>query len=255
MHLIAITSDARLLLCTSGNSHTLPTTDLLASLPCISRQFNFSSDNQEFTAVAIDSSYVPVSQRLQLIALRDAALLIPPTLWQAAAKGRELTHWDITTKFCSRCCDELTPHSPISKICPQCRAEYFPPLSPAIIVLVRKGNEALLVHARNFTRPFFGLVAGFVETGESLEEAVTREVMEETSLRITNLRYFGSQSWPYPSTLMLAFTADYAGGELKFADGELSDGGFFSPKSLPQLPSPPSISRQLIDAWLAEAGS
>ena len=96
----------------------------------------------------------------------------------------------------------------------------------------------------------FALVAGFVETGESLEECVMREVREETSLEIGNIRYFGSQSWPFPSPLRVAFTADYLSGDIIFADEELTEGGWFDRKNVPPLPTLPSLSRRLIDAWL-----
>ena len=118
-----------------------------------------------------------------------------------------------------------------------------------MVVLVIRGREALLVHAASFRRPFYALVAGFVETGETLEQCVAREVREETTLEIDDIRYRGSQSWPFPSQLMLGFTARYRSGDLAFADGELTAGAFFSRDSLPMLPTPPSLSRALIDAW------
>ncbi len=101
------------------------------------------------------------------------------------------------------------------KKCPQCRNEMYPPISTAIIVLVRRGEEILLVHAHNFRGTFYGLVAGFLEAGETLEQCVRREVMEETGLSIKNITYFDSQPWPYPSGLMVGFFADYENGEIK----------------------------------------
>lgn len=184
--------------------------------------------------------------------LREAFPRLTHADYAAAAKGMELLFWDTQTQYCSKCGGRLRRNSPISKICPDCGREIWPQMTPAVIVLIRRGREALLVHARNFRRPFFGLVAGFVETGESLEECVAREVREETSLTVRNVRYFGSQSWPFPSQLMIGFTADYEDGELRFADGELTEGGFFTPETLPQIPTPPSIARRLIEAWLAQ---
>lgn len=140
---------------------------------------------------------------------------------------------------------------PISKKCPDCGREIFPQLSPAVIVLITRDDSILLARGKNFRGPYYGLIAGFVETGETLEQCVAREVMEETSLTVKNIRYIGSQSWPFPSSLMLAFTAEYAGGDIRLADGELACARFFTPDTLPQLPPPPSIARALIDRWLA----
>ena len=144
-------------------------------------------------------------------------------------------------------------HTDISKRCEECGKEVWPSLATAIIVLVHRGNEVLLVHARNFRGNFFGLVAGFVETGESLEEAVHREVMEETGLTITNLRYFGSQPWPYPSGLMVGFHADYVSGEIKLQKEELAAGQWFTKDNLPEIPEKLSIARRIIDDWLSNA--
>ena len=128
------------------------------------------------------------------------------------------------TKFCGVCGSPMKMHTDISKRCTECGKEVWPQLATAIIVLIHKGDEVLLVHARNFKSNFMGLVAGFVETGETLEEAVHREVKEETNLEITNLRYFSSQPWPYPCGLMVGFNADYVSGEIKLQTSELARG-------------------------------
>lgn len=206
----------------------------------------------------IDAEAVPMAETavpapgLRWVGLRETSTVIPADHYRAAAKAAELLHWDSTTRFCGVCGERMERHTEISKRCLGCGREIWPSLSPAAIVLVKHGDKALLVHAKTFSRPFYGLVAGFVETGESIEETVEREVKEETNLHIRNIRYFGSQTWPFPAQLMIGFTADYAGGELKFADGELTSGGFFSRDSLPLIPGPPSIARKMIDAWLAE---
>lgn len=182
--------------------------------------------------------------------LRESWGELPEEKYRAAAKAAELINWDIEERHCAADGTLLVRNSEISKRCPHCGREYFPRLNPAIVVLVTRGEEALLVHAKNFRKNFMALVAGFVETGESLEECVKREVKEETTLEVDNVRYLGSQSWPFPHQLMMGFTAEYCSGKLKFADGELSSGGFFTRDNPPQLPSPPSLSRQIIDLWL-----
>lgn len=214
--------------------------------------FSIYADDIVYSArdMALTTGELPSATTLY--GLREAYPRMDENEYRAAGKAMELMHWDSCSRFCGSCGAPMTRSTEISKFCPRCGREVFAQVSPAIIVLVRRGDEALLVHARNFSRPFFGLVAGFVETGESLEECVRREVMEETSLRVKNIRYAGSQPWPYPNSLMLGFTADYDSGELRFADGELSEGGFFGVDNLPLLPPPPSIARRLIDEWAAE---
>ena len=183
------------------------------------------------------------------IDLRKSFHLLPREHYLKAGKCRELIYWDSNTQYCGTCGTPLRMHTPISKCCPQCGREIWPALSPAIIVLVHKGNEALLVHARNFKGDYYGLVAGFVETGETLEEAVHREVAEETGITITNLRYFGSQPWPYPNGLMVGFEADYVAGNIHLQKEELSHGAWFSKEKLPAVPDKLSIARKMIDHW------
>ena len=144
-------------------------------------------------------------------------------------------------------------HTEISKRCTHCGKEIWPLLATAIIVLIHREDKVLLVHARNFRGKFFGLVAGFVETGETLEEAVVREVHEEVGIKIKNIRYFASQPWPYPCGLMVGFTADYVSGELHLQRSELDDAGWFDRDHLPPVPDKMSIARQLIDSWLEES--
>ena len=184
--------------------------------------------------------------------LRPSWYKLSKDLYQTAGKCHEILYWDQNTQFCGVCGAPMKMHTEISKRCTQCGKEVWPQLATAIIVLIHKGEEVLLVHAKNFRGNFFGLVAGFVETGESLEEAVHREVMEETGLTIENIRYFGSQPWPYPCGLMVGFEADYVSGTIKLQREELAAGSWFSKDNLPTIPEKLSIARQLIDSWLAE---
>ena len=138
------------------------------------------------------------------------------------------------------------------KRCPNCGKEIWPQVSPAVIVLVHRGDEILLVRANSFKDNHYGLVAGFVETGETLEEAVHREVFEETGIRINNLRYFASQPWPYPSGVMVGYNADYVEGEIHLQWSELCKGSWFTKDNLPNLPEKLSIARMLIDHWLEQ---
>lgn len=188
------------------------------------------------------------------IELREAWRRLGDTKWQIAAKEQELINFRSMNHFCSSCGGEMEEASEISLKCRKCGREIWPHLSPAMVVLVtrKNGEEALFVHAANFRNPdVHALVAGFVETGETLEECVAREIREETSLEVSDIRYVGSQSWPFPSQMMVGFTARYESGELRLADGELTHAGWFTRNSLPQLPTPPSLSRRIIDLWLS----
>lgn len=187
----------------------------------------------------------------RMMGLRASWDLLPQAAYDEAGKAFQLLYWDTHSRYCPVCGTPTEQTTPICKRCPRCGHELYPPIAPAIIVLIRKGEEILLVHARNFRGNFHGLVAGFIEVGETLEECVRREVREETGLEIKELRYFASQPWPYPSGLMIGFTATYAGGSLKLQTEELSTGAFFSKDNLPEIPRKLSLARKLIDAWLA----
>ncbi len=195
------------------------------------------------------------SERYEMCPLRQSYYKLPESDYLQAGKCQELLYWDQNTRFCGVCGGPMHFDTPISKKCDHCGKEWWPQLAIAIIVLIRRQShdgreEVLLVHANSFRDNHYGLVAGFVETGETLEEAVHREVMEETGLHIKNLRYFASQPWPYPCGLMVGFTADYDGGKIHLQRSELSKGSWFDRDHLPHIPEKLSIARHLIDDWL-----
>lgn len=195
---------------------------------------------------------LPAASGLEWVDLRASWDLLPAEDYAAAAHAETWVYWERSNRYCPACGTPLVRFLPMGKRCPACGAEHFPHLAPAVIVRIRRGDTILLVRARTFRHYMFGLVAGFVEGGETLEEAVRREVREETGLEIRDVRYFASQPWPYPSGVMIGFTADYASGEIRLADGELLEAAFFDRHHLPPIPSPMSIARRLIDDWLAE---
>jgi NAD+ diphosphatase len=131
----------------------------------------------------------------------------------------------------------------------------YPRISPAIITLVRKGDLALLASNAKFPGAFYSTLAGFAEIGESLEETLIREVHEEAGVKVNHVRYFGSQPWPFPNSLMIAFTAEHESGEIKIDPNELSDAKWYSIAELPMIPPPLSIARQLINAWIADVSA
>ena len=210
-------------------------------------QVSSNPDNE--TSVVAYSTDHPAPAGYTFYDLRQSYFVLSDADYQLAGKCHELVYWDQRTRYCGHCGTPQILQEGLYKECPSCHQLSWPQLSTAIIVLISRGNEVLLVRSKDFRGNYYGLVAGFVETGESLEEAVIREVKEETSLTIRNLRYFGSQPWPYPSGLMVGFTAEYADGELHLQASELSEGGWFNYNQLPEIPQKMSIARRLIDHW------
>lgn len=186
---------------------------------------------------------------LQMVGLRKTHDILSSDDYQLAGKGAELLYWDHNTRFCGVCGGTNKWMTDISKKCTECGKEWWPSAATAIIVRIQREDRILLVRARNFRGNHYGLVAGFLETGESLEQCVAREVHEEVGIKIKNLRYFGSQPWPYPFGLMVGFTADYDEGELNLQKEELCEGGWFTRDNLPNIPDKASIARKLIDDW------
>ena len=170
-----------------------------------------------------------------------------------AGRASLLLDWQRNHRYCGRCATptERQAHE-FSCRCPACGLLAYPRLSPAVMVLVRDGVRLLLARSPRFKPGVFSALAGFVEAGETLEECARREVREEVGVEIANLRYFRSQPWPFPDSLMLAFFADYAGGELRPDPSEIEAAGWFSLEELPPLPDPVSIARRLIDAACVE---
>jgi NAD+ diphosphatase len=177
---------------------------------------------------------------------------LPDEQFSIAGRAVQILLWDQTHRFCGRC-GQPTVHAPAerAKLCPRCGLLSFPRLSPAVIMLIRRGDELLLARNKAFADGFFSVLAGFVEPGESLEETVAREVREEVGLEVTDIGYFGSQPWPFPHSLMIGFTATYAGGEIRLQADEIAEAGWFHKRGdLPRLPGKLSIARRLIDSFI-----
>ena len=167
-----------------------------------------------------------------------------------AARASHILLFDRTTKFCGVCgAPNLQVETEIAKLCPECGQVIYPRLSPAIVVLVRRGTS-FLARSPRFPPGMYSVIAGFVEPGETIEHAVHREVMEETGICISDLHYIGSQPWPFPDSLMIGFVASYAGGTLTVDAREIEDAGWFKRDGLPGLPGPLSLSRALIDMFV-----
>lgn len=202
--------------------------------------------------VASDVSLPPGLAAVDLRRLFD---VFDDLLFGVAGRAKQIAHWDRDHQFCGRC---GTPTVAVagerSRRCPQCGLNSYPRLSPAIIIAVTRnepgGERILLARNHRFPAGRYSVVAGFVEPGETLEECAVREVGEEVGVRIQNIQYFGSQPWPFPGSLMIGFTADYAGGEISLDESEIAEAGWFAADTLPNLPPKISIARRLIDAFV-----
>jgi NAD+ diphosphatase len=178
---------------------------------------------------------------------------VDDTMWTLAGRAVQLVEWDRTHRFCGRCGAATVPApGERARRCPDCSLLAFPRLAPAIIVLIeRDDGRALLARGRTFPIPMYSCLAGFVEPGETLEEAVHREVHEEVGVEITDVRYWASQPWPFPHSLMLGFNARYVAGDLVLDENEIVDAQWYDADDLPSIPPGMSIARRLIDDWIA----
>jgi NAD+ diphosphatase len=184
--------------------------------------------------------------------LRSAYTMMDEDLWILAGRAIQIVAWDQTHQYCGRCGKQTENlDGERAKRCPACGFMSFPRLSPATITAVFKDNKILLARNSAFVRRWYSICAGFVEPGETLEECVHREIKEEVGIETKNIKYFGSQSWPFPNSLMLGFTAEWAGGDIKPDGKEITEADWFSADNMPDIPSKISISREIID-WFLE---
>lgn len=187
------------------------------------------------------------AQAGEWLPLRPALLAMPMPQVQAAARAAQLRQFFHSHRFCGHCATPLVVSADqLGRHCPSCGQVYYPRISPAMMVLVRCGRELLLARSPHFAPGMYSALAGFVEPGETLEECVHRETWEEVGVKVKNLRYAFSQSWPFPHSLMLAFIAEYDGGDIRPQEGEIEDAGWFDIDALPGLPMPISIAHRLI---------
>ena len=219
-------------------------------LPVLRRHYLGLLGGQNCFTVEVPEGVAPPSG-MRFEGLRQIHALMGEMFFALAGRALQIIDWDRANQFCGRCGAKTRSHATErAKECPHCGLLLFPRLAPAIIVLIQRGHEILLARGRRFESPIYSTIAGFVEPGETLEEAVLREVKEETGITVKDIRYFGSQPWPFPHSLMVGFTASYASGEIALSDGENVDAHWFIADDLPQLPGKLSIARKLIDSFV-----
>jgi NAD+ diphosphatase len=251
-------AESRLLI--GGDEHA-PTVPLIADIERArlegARHYLGRLEGIDCVAVTLpDDTVAPDGCRLA--GLRSLFLRVPEPMLAIAARAFQVVEWDRTNRYCGRCGNRTRDKKDErAKQCPVCGYVAYPRVSPAMMVLVTRDREVLLARANRFPGAMYSALAGFVEPGETIEDCIRREVREEVGIEVSDLVYFASQSWSFPHSLMIAYTAHYAGGELRPDPSEIADVRWFPIDSLPDLPSTVSIARRLIDTTVARlrAGS
>ena len=244
-----IFNKGKLLTKITDDTYTIPDSSDLAesSISPGRSQFLGTLDSRPCYAAELDDG-LPDADSFKFKDLRALFRSMDEDLIWVAGRANQLVDWNRTHQYCGICgqpTEDKTDER--AKLCPQCGLVNYPRLSPAVIVAVVKNNQILLARNIRFKLPFYSVLAGFVEPGESLEECVQREIREEVGLTVKNIRYFGSQPWPFPNSLMIAFVAEYADGDITIDGSEIMEAAWFSKDKLPQIPPSISIARQLID--------
>lgn len=201
---------------------------------------------------AAEAERAPLPPGWGLQGLRSLWSRLDEALLGIAGQALQLLEWDRSHQFCGRCGAPTQRRAEErARYCTACNLTVYPRLSPVVMMRIVRDERILLARAPRFAPGMYSVLAGFVEAGETLEQAIHREVAEEVGIRVRNLQYFASQSWPFPHSMMIAFTADYAEGEIQVDGQEIVDAGWFAPDELPGLPSPISMAWRLIQDYIA----
>ena len=202
--------------------------------------------SNEIIAIRLNEN-TNIPECYQKVALRELFAQLPAQEVMRLSRAKALLEWRLNTRFCSRCGTPLIDDEKLTaRDCPNCHMQIFPRINPCIILRIEKEGKILLARHVQRNQNIYACIAGFVEAGETLEQAVAREIKEETGLTVKNVKYFGSQSWPFPAQLMMGFTAEYESGEIELQAEELSDAQWFDPTDCPASPQPGSIAYRLI---------
>lgn len=231
----------------------------IAYLPELSLPFTLLSSPylvcqvNEKACYVIDKALVPIEQLeiLKSTPFRQAHDLLTPEFFKLATRAKALLHWLAVHQFCGRCGHPTTILSEeLARQCLSCGELFYPKTSPSVIVVIERENQILLARSPHFSPGIYSCISGFIEPGETAEDTLEREVFEEVSLKIKNIRYFASQHWPFPNSFMMGFFADYASGDIQIDNIEIIDAKWFSIDHLPKLPTHASMARKLIEDWI-----
>jgi NAD+ diphosphatase len=249
-HAFAFRGDRILVIEHGEESYAIPDRDRLAG---VCGEAHLLGELQGVSCIALDlgdGAEEPAGMRY--VGLRSLFFKVPDPLLALAARAFQVVDFDRTHRYCGRCGTPTQPkQSERSRECPACKLIVYPRVAPAMMALVTRGKELLLARSHRFTSGVYSALAGFVEPGETIEDCIRREVREEVGVDVGDIHYFASQSWAFPHSLMIAYTADYAAGEIRVDDEEIADARWFALDALPKLPANVSIARRLIDATVA----
>lgn len=221
----------------------------------VRRQYLGRLGNEPVWAAELHAESSP-PPRTSINGLRTLFDQLPEVLYALAGRAVQIMAWQRDHQFCGRCGQDMTPLPGERALrCANCGLISYPRISPAVIVLIEREDRILLARGHQFGSGRFGIIAGFVEPGESLEDAVRREVREEVGIELANVSYFGSQPWPFPHGIMIGFRARYASGDISIDEGEIAEADWYDLDDLPHIPHKLSIARWLIDAWASERGA
>lgn len=227
--------------------HELTTIDLK---PVRSQYLGTLDSSQCYSAELDSGAHSP--EGMEFRNLRELFGHLDEDIFRLSGRAIQIKNWDKNHQYCGRCGTRTEAEEKERvKNCPKCGFKSYPRISPAVITAVLRGKKILLARARRFPIKLYSVIAGFVEPGETLEECVKREIEEEVGIQVKNIRYFGSQPWPFPDSLMIGFTAEHKSGEISIDNTEIVEAGWFSARNLPRVPDKISISRRLID-WYVE---
>lgn len=245
----------KLLILNNTDEFKLPTLAALTSLtPHYLREYPLGAFNHAPCYCAEIAADIEIPEHLTPTPLRQCFEILGMDWYVPTAKAISIITWDKNHHYCGRC-GNTTLYKPgtFERVCEHCQLSFYPRISPSMIVLIKNGDQLLMSRSPHFPPGAFGLIAGFLEVGESIEDAVHREVQEEVGLKIKNLQYFGSQAWPFPDSLMIGFTAEYASGEIVIDTTEIESAAWYRYDNLPGGPSfKSSIARKLIDHFINE---
>ncbi|TXI92805.1 MAG: NAD(+) diphosphatase [Neisseriales bacterium] len=232
------------------NSYRLPDAKELENISFTDSQIKVSE--VEKLASVNSTQDIATDSGLKLLNLRMALNILPAESIPTIIYGQQIIYYQVNNRFCSKCGTPTSLNSEEKWLtCVKCKRDIYPKISPAMIVAVIKDDQLLMAQANHYAPEMWSILAGFSEVGENLEETVAREVMEEVGISIKNIRYWGSQYWPFPNSLMIGFVADYAGGEIVLDTTEMRAAGFYRKDELPGRPSTNlSIASRMIDAFI-----